>query len=127
VTFVVEVSEPADHGINFDDFAVELLVVGGGFVEFFGELEVPTLFLLDSLAHPELRFEVDGELAVLFDDLFDVGDEFVVGVDLLLDEAVLLEVFVEEIPEMVLLNFSTHYILLLFKCTEPYLNQSLIV
>ena len=85
MALIVKISEPADHRIHLDNFTVELLVISGSFVDLLGKLEVPSLFILKRLTHPELRFEVDCELAVLSDDFFDICDEFVVGVDLLLD------------------------------------------
>jgi hypothetical protein len=60
-------------------------VVGGGFVEFVGEAELPPFLVVELLPRSELVLEGDGELAVLGDDLLDLGCEAVVGVDLLLD------------------------------------------
>ena len=71
--------------MDFDDFAIEFLVVGGGFVQFFWEFEVPSFLFCDVFSDSELRFEWDEEIAVLFDDLFDVSGEFIVRVDLLFD------------------------------------------
>ena len=61
------------------------------------------------LTHPELRLASDGEVAVLLDDLLNVGCKFIVGVKLLFYETVLFEVFIEHFPQVVLLDFTTHH------------------
>ncbi len=60
-------------------------MVGGGFIEFVGEPELPAFLVVKLLSGTELVLEGDGELAVLGDDLLDLGCEAVVGIDLLLD------------------------------------------
>jgi hypothetical protein len=83
-------------------------VVGGGFVELVGELELPALLVVELLPRTELVLQRDRELAVLGDHLLDVAGEPVVGVDLLLDETVLPEVAVQDLPEVGFLHLATH-------------------
>lgn len=107
-TFIVEVPKAAHHGMNLDDFVVAFEVVSGGFIEFLRKFEVPLLLILDGLSDAELGEALYGEGAVFLDDLLDVCGELVVRVDLLFDEPVLLEVFVEDLPKVMFLNLPTH-------------------
>ena len=94
--------------MNLDDFMVSLEVVGRGLVEFFLKFEVPLFFVLTGLSDSELGQALDGEGTILFDDLLEVGGEFVVAVDLLFHQPILFEVFVEDLPQVVLLILLTH-------------------
>ena len=122
--FVVEVPESAHHGSNFGDFVIDFEVVSCCFVEILCKSKIPSLLIVKLLPNSELRLYFDGEAAILFDDLFDIGSEFVVGVELLFDKSVLLEVFIKNIPEVMLLYFTIHhyiYILFEMKCANNLL------
>ena len=85
LTLIIEIPEPAHHGVDLDDRLIRVLMIGGGLVQLIGELELPPLLVAEVVADPELMLEGDGELAVFGDDLLDVVGETIIGVDLLLD------------------------------------------
>jgi len=96
--------------MDFNDFSIKFLMIGGHFVYFLWKAEIPPFLFLYSLTNSKLRFKIDGKISILLDDFFDICSEFVVGIDLLLDESILFEVFVKYLPEVMFLYFATHYI-----------------
>ena len=123
-TFVVEVPESTHHGSNFSYFVIAFKVVSCCFVEILCKSKIPSLLVVKLFSNSKLRLYFDGEVAILFDDLFDIGGELVIGVELLFDESVLLEVFIKNIPKVMLLYFTIHhyiYILFEMKCANNLL------
>ena len=108
-TLVVEISEPTHHRVDFNDLVIVFQVICGCFIELLGEFELPSFLVMKCFTDSELWLAADGKVSVLFDDLLNVGSEFIVGVKLLLNETVLFEVFIEHVPQVVLLDFTTHH------------------
>ena len=84
-TLIIQISKSAHHGVHFIDGHVCVFVVGGRFVEFVCEFELPPFLLVEVLTHSELMLDGDVELAVLVDDLLNVKYKFIIGIQLLFD------------------------------------------
>jgi hypothetical protein len=108
VLFVVQVPEPRDHGVVplvglVTIPVVELLV--GGSVDSLLELKLPVGVRLVLGTELVLVLHIDPEFPPLPDNVHDVRGEPVVGVDLLLHQPVLVEVLVQDLPDVLLLEF----------------------
>ena len=110
--FVVEIPEPACHGINFFILFVGADVVDRGqFVELIFELALKLSFVAPHLVQLILIFDFEGELSILSDNLSDVEGKLVERVHLLLHKAILLKVLIKDFPDMFLAHFnSLHHI-----------------
>ena len=73
-------------------------MICGWFVQLVIESEFPSFLLIDIFTYSELMLDGDREFSVLADDLFDLGSESIIGIDLLLNKSILPEVAVEDLP-----------------------------
>lgn len=60
-------------------------MISGGLVQFIGEFELPSFFIVKLISQSKLMLERDGELAVFSDDLLDIIGEAIIGIYLLFD------------------------------------------
>ena len=97
-TLVVKVSKSTHHWSNFGYFVIDFEMIGCCFVEVLGKTKIPPLLIVKLFSNSELRLYFDGEISILFNDLFDICGKLIVGIELLFDESILLEVFVKNIP-----------------------------
>lgn len=105
-SLIREIPQSAHHGCDFLDLLIEIPVMTGGLVNGLIELKLPVGVLLDVFAQTELVNDWYGEIAVVFDDLVEIGGEPIETIDLLPDETSFLEVAVEHFPH-VLFGYDT--------------------
>ena len=105
-SLIREIPQPAHHRCDFLNLLIEISVMTGGLVNGLIEFELPVRVLLDVLAQTELVDDWYGEVAVVFNDLVEIGGEPIETIDLLPDQTTFFEVAVEHFPH-VLLGYDT--------------------
>ena len=107
VLLVVKIPEAGDHGIvpfiGLVTIPMVEFLIGGG-VDFLFELEFVEHVSLVLVSKSVLVLDGDTKLSPFADHVDDVRGEPVVGVDLLLDEAVLVEILIQHLPYVLLLE-----------------------